>query len=68
MRWLVGNTNDSGDYDFSYYDVGKLWDIMEDWFDEISRNRELLLDMEYIMDMFAEIANKRDHLPHILSS
>ena len=49
-----------GNYDFGYYDMGRMLDIMEDRFQEISRNRELLSDEEFMMDMFVEIENKVD--------
>ena len=67
-RWLAGNSKDLGNYDFSYYDMGKLLDIMEDWFEEISKKGDLLLDEDFMMDMFLEIAEKLDpfaicHLP-----
>ena len=59
-RWLAGNSKDLGNYDFSYYDMGKLLDIMEDRFEEISKKGELLLDEDFMMDMFLEIAEKVD--------
>jgi hypothetical protein len=59
-RWLARNTKDLGNYDVSYYDMQKFLDIMENWFDGISRNGELLLDEDFMMDTFVKIANKMD--------
>jgi hypothetical protein len=59
-RWLAGNSKDFGNYDFSYYHMGKLLGTVEDWFEEISKKRELLLDEDFIKDMFMEIADKVD--------
>ena len=59
-RWLAGNTRDLGDYNFSYYNMGKLLIIMEDRFVEISTNGELMLDEKFMMDMFVGIADKVD--------
>jgi hypothetical protein len=59
-RWLAGNSTDLGNYDFIYYDIGKLLDIMENWFEEISKKGELLLNESFMMHMFLEIADQVD--------
>ena len=40
--------------------MGKLLDLMEDRFEEISKKGELLLDEDFMMDMLLEIADKVD--------
>ncbi len=40
--------------------MGTLLDIMEDRFEEISKKGELLLDEDFMMDMFLGIADKVD--------
>jgi hypothetical protein len=47
-------------YNFSSYDMGKLLNIMEDWFEEISKKGEQLLDEDFMMDISLEIAAKLD--------
>ena len=59
-RWLTGNTRDLGNYGFGYYDMGKMLDVMEDRFDEISRNGDLLLNEDFMMIVFVEIVDKVD--------
>jgi hypothetical protein len=59
-RWLARNTHDLGNYDFGYYEMGKLLDIMEDSFDEISRNGGPLLNEDFMMIVFVEIVDKVD--------
>jgi hypothetical protein len=49
---------DLGQYGFSYYDMGSVLDLIEDRFEEISKNGSLMPNEDYIMDMFSSIASK----------
>ncbi len=60
IRWLAGNAKDLGQYGFSYYDVGSVLDLMEDRFEEISSDGSLMMNEDYMMDMFSPIAIKVD--------
>ncbi len=60
MRCLAGNVQDLAEHDFSYYDLGKVLDLMEDRFEEISKDGTLLLNEDYMMDMFSDFADKVD--------
>ena len=55
-RWLAGNVKDLGQYGFSYYDMGSVLDLMEDRFEEISSDGSLMMNEDYMMDMFSSIA------------
>ena len=59
-RWLAGNAKDLGQYGFSYYDMGSVLDLMEDRFEEISSDGSLMMNEDYMMDMFSSIAIKVD--------
>ena len=59
-RWLAGNAKDLGQYGFCYYDMGSVLDLMEDRFEEISSDGSLMMNEDYMMDMFSSIAIKVD--------
>ena len=52
-RWLAGNAKDLGQYGFCYYDMGSVLDLMEDRFEEISSDGSLMINEDYMMDMFS---------------
>ncbi len=55
-RWLAGNAKDLGQYGFSYYHMGSVLDLMEDRFEEISCDGSLMMNENYMMDIFSLIA------------
>ena len=69
VRWLSGNTAMIGDEGFAALDMGKVLDLMEDAFIQISRDGKLLLDEDFMMNIFASISEKvpsfADYLAHM---
>jgi hypothetical protein len=65
-RWLAGNAKDLAEYDFGYYDMGKVLDKMEDCFQEIANDGALILNEDYMMDMFSEVSNAVDPFANYL--
>ena len=59
-RWLAGNAKDLDKYGFSYYDMVSVLDLMEDRFEEISKEGYLMMNEDYMMVMFSSIAIKVD--------
>ena len=56
-RWLAGIVKDVGYYGFSY-DMGSVLDLMEDRFEEILNDGSLMMNEDYMMDMFSSIPIK----------
>ena len=60
-RWLAGKSHELADYDFGYYDMGSALDAMEESFEMILDNGELIFDEDFMMNqMFAKLTSTID--------
>ena len=60
MRWLAGKTHELAEYDFGYYDMGLTLTAMEEAFEAIVQDGELMFDEDFMMNIFSGIADKVD--------
>ena len=58
VRWLSGNTVNTGAEGFAALNMGIVLDLMEDAFINISRDGQLLLDEYFMMNIFSSIEEK----------
>ena len=58
LRWLSGNYGDLGKYGFGVTDMPKAVDLMDKASDEITKDRNLMLDDKFIMKSFEPLAKK----------
>ena len=56
--WLAGKTQDLAKYDWGVADMGLCVDLMEATFLEVSEDGEMMLDEDFMMNIFKPIANK----------
>ncbi len=57
-RWLSGKCGSLAKYDFGLYDMGLTVDLMEAGFEKISTDRKLILEEEFMMNIFLPIVTK----------
>ena len=55
VRWLAGNTENLAQYDFGAVSMGRTLDMLEDAFVKISSDGVLLLDEDFVMNIFSDI-------------
>ena len=60
VRWLAGKTEELAEYNFGYYDMGRVLDILEAAFEAIIEEPSKFLDEDYMMGLFSEIYEKVD--------
>ena len=58
LRWLAGNCSDLGKYGFVVADIPKAVDLMDKAFAEITKDRNLMLDDDFTMNIFEPLARK----------
>jgi len=58
VRWLAGNTEHLAQYDFGAVSMGRTLDMLEDAFIKISSDDALLLDEDFVMNIFSDIVNE----------
>ena len=67
-RWLAGKTHELADYDFGYYDMGKVLTCMETAFEAILDDPSLFLDEDFMLNtMFKEISDQVDPFAEYIS-
>ena len=52
MRWLAANSHTLVEYGWSIQSIGRVVDILEIAFHKISKDGRLILDEEFIIDIF----------------
>ena len=58
LRWLAGNCGDLEEFGFGVADMPMAVDLMDDVFGEIVEDGDLLLDEDYMMNVFKSLAVK----------
>ena len=58
VRWLAGNTEHLAQYDFGAVSMGRTLDMLEDAFIKISSDGALLLDEDFVMNIFSDIVDE----------
>ena len=58
LRWLSGNCQDLAEHDFGVADMAWTVDLMEKAFTRVANNGELLLDEDFMMNIFKDISDK----------
>ena len=58
VRWLAGNTEHLAQYNFGAVSMGRTLDMLEDAFIKISSDGALLLDEDFVMNIFSEIVEE----------
>ena len=58
VRWLAGNTENLAQYDFGAVSMGRTLDMLEDAFIKISSDGTLLLDEDFVMNIFSDIVDE----------
>lgn len=56
-RWLTGHAGNLTEYNFSAIDMGRVVDLLEDAMEEVAINGEQLLEEDFSMNIFSDIAN-----------
>ena len=60
-RWLATKSHELSEYDFGYYDMGKVLSCMERAFESIGDDPSLILDEEFMLEhMFKDISDQVD--------
>jgi hypothetical protein len=60
-RWLAAKSHKLSEYDFGYYDMGKVLSCMERAFESIVDDLSLILDEEFMLEhMFKDISDQVD--------
>ncbi len=57
-RWLAGKTQELGGFQFGVWDMGRMVDLMEDAFEKNACDGEMLLNEEFMMNIFQPIVNQ----------
>ena len=60
MRWLTGNTEDLGGFDFVRLDMGVACKILENTMVDVAETPESFLDEDFMMNIFSGLQNKVD--------
>jgi hypothetical protein len=58
VRWLAGNTENLAQYDFGAVSMGCTLDMLEDAFIKISSDGTLLLEKDFVMNIFSDIVDE----------
>ena len=58
LRWLTGNCGDLEQYDFGVSDMPKALDLMDKAFAKIIKDGDLILDDDFVMQIFKPLMNK----------
>jgi hypothetical protein len=58
VRWLAGNTENLAQYNFEAVSMGCTVNMLEDAFTKISSDGSLILDKDFMMNIFANIVNE----------
>jgi hypothetical protein len=58
VRWLAGNTKHLAQYNFGAVSMGRTLDILEDAFIKISSDGALLMDKDFVMNIFSDIVEE----------
>ena len=58
LQWLAGNFGNLGKYGFGVSDMPKDVDFMDNAFDEINKDGNLMLDDDFIMKFFEPLSKK----------
>ena len=56
-RWLAGNTEDLSEFEFGVLDMGIVVDLLEKAMISVSEDGELLLDEDFMMNIFSDIGD-----------
>lgn len=56
LRWLAGNCGDLGEYGFGVADMPKVLDLMDQAFAEIIEDGDMMLDDDFMMEIFKPLA------------
>ena len=59
-RWLARNTKHLAEFNFGYYNMETMLDLMEAHFEAIADFGTLMVNEDYMMNMFLTIADKVD--------
>ena len=57
-RWLAGNTEDLGDYNFGLFDMGVVVDTIEDKMMMVVNDGSLFLDESFMMIIFSDLSEQ----------
>ena len=57
-RWHDGNTKHLAEFNFGHYNMGTMLDLMEAHFEMIADEDTLMVNEDYMMDMFLTITDK----------
>ena len=55
VRWLCGNAEDLGGYDFGVMDMGTVVDTLASAMEDVADNGKIFLDEEYVMNIFSDL-------------
>ena len=58
LRWIAVNCGDLGKYGFVVVDMPKAVDLMDKAFAEITKDGNLMLDDDFMMNIFEPLAKK----------
>jgi hypothetical protein len=58
VRWLAGTTENLAQYDFGAVSMGRTLDMLEDAFFKVSSDGVLLLDKDFVMNIFSDIVGE----------
>ena len=58
LLWLAGNCGGLGKHGFGVADIPKAVDLMDKAFDKITKDGNLMLEDDFIMNIFEPLANK----------
>jgi hypothetical protein len=54
-RWLAGNTHQLAEYDFGYYDMSRVVNMLEEAMEEVAEDGSKMLDEDFMMSIFSDI-------------
>ena len=57
-RWLAGKTQELAEFRFGVRDMGRTVDLMEEAFEKIANDGEMMLDKEFMMNIFEPIVDQ----------
>ncbi len=57
-RWFAGKTPELAEFRFGVQDMGRRVDLMEEAFEKIANDGEMMLDKEFMMNIFEPIVDQ----------
>ncbi len=67
MRWLAGNTHKLAEYGWGERSMGRVFTLLHDAFVEIQSNGSLLLEQDFIMNIFSPLYDEIPPLKQYLN-